>query len=89
MIVSEPLIVAGFFKSPSEGEKQGGRTLHLPGAKVESVSVVLDKIAKKKGVPITSVGLAYVMHKGIYHITPAVSSRANYMVSQHRTHSQS
>lgn len=53
----------GFFKSPSEGEKEGGRSLRLPGAE-EQVSVVLDKVAKKKGVPITSIGLAYVMHKG-------------------------
>lgn len=53
----------GFFKSP-DTEKEGGRTLNLPGAAVDKVSVVLDKVAKKKGVPITSIGLAYVMHKG-------------------------
>ena len=66
------LTIVGFFKSPSEGEKEGGRTLNMPGAKTESVSVVLDKVAKKKGVPITSIGLAYVMHKGnlkpLYHL---------------------
>jgi len=41
----------GLFRSPDEG-KEG------------DVSVVLDRIAKNKGVPITSIGLAYVMHKG-------------------------
>ena len=68
------IAIIGFFKSPSEGEKEGGRTLWLPGAKTESVSVVLDKIAKKKDVPITSVGLAYVMHKGKYRTVTTMAS---------------
>ena len=54
----------GYFKSPDEGEKQGGRTLKVTTGKEGSVSVALDKIAKKKGAPITSVALAYVTHKG-------------------------
>lgn len=57
----------GLFRSPDEGEKKEGR--HMPAiatGKEGSVSAVLDRIAKKKGVPITSIGLAYVMHKGSY-----------------------
>lgn len=56
----------GQFRSPDEGEKQGGRA-SMPSVqtgKEGDVSIVLDRIAKKKGVPITSIGLAYVMHKG-------------------------
>lgn len=56
----------GYFKSPDEAEKQGGRTLNVSTGKEGTVSVALDKVAKKKGVPITSVALAYVMHKGTY-----------------------
>lgn len=56
----------GLFRSPDEGEKQGGRNMpSIVTGKEGSVSVVLDRIAKKKGVPITSIGLAYVMHKGM------------------------
>lgn len=56
-------IFPGYFKSPDEGEKTEGRTMNIKTGKEESVSVVLDRIAKKKGVPITSIALAYVMHK--------------------------
>ena len=64
----------GFFKSPGEEQQAGKRTLNLPGAKTDEVSIVLDKIAKKKGVPITSIGLAYVMHKAPYNF-PIVGGR--------------
>ena len=42
--------------------------------KEASVSVVLDRIAKKKEAPITSVALAYVLHKGKTYNTPASNS---------------
>ncbi|KAF2479477.1 aryl-alcohol dehydrogenase [Neohortaea acidophila] len=65
----------GLFRSPDEGEKQGGRNMpSIVTGKEGSVSVVLDRIAKKKGVPITSIGLAYVMHKAPY-VTPIVGGR--------------
>lgn len=52
----------GYFKSPGE-TKTGGRTLNVSTGKEEQVSVVLDRIAKKKGTLVTSVALAYVLHK--------------------------
>ena len=65
----------GLFRSPDEGEKQGGRNMPtIATGKEGSVSVVLDKIAKRKNVPITSIGLAYVMHKAPYTF-PIVGGR--------------
>lgn len=65
----------GLFKSPDEGEKTEGRNMPtIATGKEASVSVVLDRIAKKKGVPITSVALAYVMHKTSY-VFPIVGGR--------------
>lgn len=54
----------GYFKSPSAEAKQGGRTLNVNTGKEGSVSVVLDNVAKRHDVPITSVAMAYVLHKG-------------------------
>lgn len=55
----------GLFRSPDEGSKEGGRNMPtIATGKEGAVSVVLDRIAKQKGVPLTSIGLAYVLHKG-------------------------
>ena len=56
----------GNFRSPDEGEKQGGRNMpSISTGKEGSVSAVLDRVAKRKSVPITSIALAYVIHKGL------------------------
>ncbi|KAK5038112.1 hypothetical protein LTS07_001581 [Exophiala sideris] len=66
----------GYFK-PSSTQKEGGRNLPttLTG-KEEQVSRVLEKIANAKtpAVPLTSIALAYVMHKTAY-VTPIVGGR--------------
>ena len=82
------LTVLGYFKAPDEGQKQDGRTLAVNTGKEGSVSVALDRVAKRKAAAITSVALAYVMHKCQYRAwmscfvleTPVVLTR-----SQHRT----
>lgn len=53
----------GYFTSP-DAKKEGGRTLNVSTGKEARVSVALDKIAKKHNTLITSVAMAYVMHKG-------------------------
>jgi hypothetical protein len=50
----------GYFKSPDEGQKQEGRSLNVKTGKEESVSAALDRVAKTKGVPVTSIAMAYV-----------------------------
>lgn len=57
----------GYFKPQDQIHKDGGRNLPtvLTGKEGE-VSAVLEKIAKRKGTLITSVALAYVMHKAPY-----------------------
>ncbi|KAF2712997.1 norsolorinic acid reductase [Pleomassaria siparia CBS 279.74] len=64
----------GFFK-PAAAQDQGGRkaTMGLTG-KEEKVSLVLEKIANAKGEPMTSIALAYVMHKAPYTF-PIVGGR--------------
>lgn len=57
----------GYFKPKEQIGKDGGR--NLPGVKTgkeEMVTEVLQKIAERKGTLITSVALAYVMHKAPY-----------------------
>ena len=57
----------GYFKPKEQIGKDGGRNLpQLKATNAEQVSEVLEKIAKKKGTLITSVALAYVMHKAPY-----------------------
>lgn len=53
----------GYFRSPDE-TKSEGRTLGVKTGKEERVSVVLDRVARRKGTLVTSVALAYVLHKG-------------------------
>lgn len=63
----------GYFQPP-ETTKEEGRTLNVKTGKEAQVSVVLDKIAKAKDTAITSVALAYVMHKAPY-VFPIVGGR--------------
>jgi aryl-alcohol dehydrogenase-like predicted oxidoreductase len=44
---------------------EGARESTVQRGKEAQVSMVLDRIAKRKGTAITSVALAYVMHKGV------------------------
>ncbi|KAK5328659.1 hypothetical protein LTR93_002444 [Exophiala xenobiotica] len=66
----------GYFK-PSQSNKEGGRNIpSLLTGKEEQVSAVLEKIANARSppVPLTSIALAYVMHKAPY-VTPIVGGR--------------
>lgn len=57
----------GYFKPKEQIGKDGGRNLpHVKSNHAEQVSEVLEKIAKRKVTLITSVALAYVMHKAPY-----------------------
>ncbi len=57
----------GYFKSKEQLGQDCGRNLPQVKAKdAEQVSEVLEKIAKRKNTQITSVALAYVMHKAPY-----------------------
>ncbi|KAF2493322.1 Aldo/keto reductase, partial [Lophium mytilinum] len=55
----------GSFRLPGV-VNEGGRKLPGMQTHAESVAVVLDKVAKRKGSVITSVAMAYVMHKTPY-----------------------
>lgn len=57
----------GYFKPKEQVGKDGGRNLaHVKSSHAEQVSDVLERIAKRKETLITSVALAYVMHKAPY-----------------------
>ena len=57
----------GYFKPKDQIEKDGGRKTVVTKAKdSEQVYQVLEKIAKKKNTQVTSIALAYVMHKAPY-----------------------
>lgn len=66
----------GFFKTAAQREAGGGgRTLTAgKSGKEEQVSEVLEEISEKKGTLITSVALAYVMHK-VPYVFPIVGGR--------------
>lgn len=54
----------GYFKAPGAPAKEGGRnTPHMTLGREEKVSAVLDKVAQRHKVPLTSVALAYVLQK--------------------------
>ncbi|KAH8785999.1 putative norsolorinic acid reductase [Diaporthe sp. PMI_573] len=55
----------GLFKSPDSGPEQGGRNVPPPlrVGREEAISKVLDAVAKRHNVPITSVALAYALQK--------------------------
>lgn len=57
----------GYFKPKEQHGKDGGRNVHVTKAKnSEQVYEVLEEIAKRKDTLVTSVALAYVMHKAPY-----------------------
>jgi aryl-alcohol dehydrogenase-like predicted oxidoreductase len=67
----------GSFKTKEQRESGEGRKAFAPIAssgKEEKVSQVLEEIANKKGTVMTSVALAYVMHKSPY-VFPIVGGR--------------
>ena len=66
----------GYFKPKDQlGIESGRRTLpHVASKNRAAVSEVLEKVAKRKGTLITSVALAYVMHKSPY-VFPIVGGR--------------
>ena len=66
----------GYFK-PSQQTEQGGRNMpSVRTGKEAEVSLVLEKIgnARARPVPLTSIALAYVLHKTPY-VTPIVGGR--------------
>ena len=61
---------SGYFKPEEQIHNNGGRNLAPMKSKAaEQVSEALEKIAKRKSTLITSVALAYVMHKTPYVIS--------------------
>jgi diketogulonate reductase-like aldo/keto reductase len=62
----------GHFKDPADTDK--GRNMGGPSDAYVAVSKVLSRIAKEKSVPVTSVAMAYVMHKTPY-VFPIVGGR--------------
>lgn len=69
---------SGNFKSAKQREEAkkegGGRNMRPAGEQKEKVSQVLEKVANSKKTAITSVALAYVMHKAPY-VFPIVGGR--------------
>ncbi|EON65847.1 norsolorinic acid reductase [Coniosporium apollinis CBS 100218] len=66
---------SGRFKSREQREREGEEGRKIPTyEKYEKVTEKLEAIAKKKGTLITSVALAYVMHKAPY-VFPIVGGR--------------
>lgn len=58
---------SGYFKPKEQIHNDGGRNMtHIKSEATEQVSEVLETIAKRKNTLITSVALAYVMHKTPY-----------------------
>ncbi|OCK78660.1 norsolorinic acid reductase [Lepidopterella palustris CBS 459.81] len=56
---------SGQFKKTEEDEEHGRKVI-IPITNAAAVSVVLEKIAREKGTKVTSVALAYVLHKAPY-----------------------
>lgn len=64
----------GKFKSEEQRKAQEGRQMGPPNENEIAISKKLEEIANKKGSLITSVALAYVMHKAP-HVFPIVGGR--------------
>ncbi|KAI1116526.1 putative norsolorinic acid reductase [Nemania sp. NC0429] len=66
----------GMFKPPGTGPTEGGRNVPPPllVGREEQVSAVLHRVAQRHGVPLTSVALAYALHKTPY-LFPIVGGR--------------
>jgi len=70
---------SGYIKSP-ETVKEGGRqTPHVLTGREEKVSAVLDAVAKRRGVPIHAIALAYVLQKGPYIIPMVGGSKVSHL----------
>lgn len=65
----------GYFKPRSEaGASKEGRTMNIKTGKEEGVAEVLERVGRRVGAPMTSVAMAYVMHKAPY-VYPIVGGR--------------
>ncbi|KPI40092.1 Norsolorinic acid A [Cyphellophora attinorum] len=66
----------GYFKNPEDTDRQpDGRNLEsLSVGRESSISLVLHRIAQSRQVPLTSIALAYIMHKAPY-VFPIVGGR--------------
>ncbi|KAL4903417.1 hypothetical protein BDW74DRAFT_186076 [Aspergillus multicolor] len=65
----------GYFRSPNAPPKKDGRnTPQRMLGREEQVSAVLDRVAQRHGVPLTSVALAYTMQKTPYFF-PIIGGR--------------
>ena len=64
----------GNFKTEEERKRNEGRKTRAPSENDIKISKVLEKLAKKKGTALTSIALAYVMHKTTY-VFPIVGGR--------------
>ena len=65
----------GNFKTQAQRDAGDGRKMRPATEKQLKLSEVLEGIGKKKGVPLTSIALAYVMHK-TPHVHPIVGGRS-------------
>jgi len=64
----------GYFKPQSKDDGEGRKMPSLAAKNAAVVSEVLERVAERKGTLITSVALAYVMHKSPY-VFPIVGGR--------------
>ncbi|KAL9599309.1 MAG: hypothetical protein Q9219_003936 [cf. Caloplaca sp. 3 TL-2023] len=65
----------GLFKKPAEAAKGEGRKMGEQPDRIKAIVETIDKLATKKKTEITSVALAYVMHKAPY-VFPIVGGRS-------------
>lgn len=64
----------GYFKPQGKDDGQGRKMPNLAAKNAAVVSAVLERVADRKGTLMTSVALAYVMHKSAY-VFPIVGGR--------------
>lgn len=65
----------GHFKPTSgTGDSTDGRTINVGSGREESVAEVLERVSRRVGAPMTSIAMAYVMHKAPY-VFPIVGGR--------------
>lgn len=64
-----------FIKEADRASKEGGRQMGDPSPKVLAVSKAIEAVATRKNTLMTSIALAYVMHKTPY-VFPIVGGRS-------------